>query len=104
MRMDGIGNPFDDANKAARHVQDELKAIGADVDVKPLLLFTDPDVELDIEKELVPILYSGEKRTPNLTEYLRELNRQQKDNMQQKATLPLTDEQIQAFEANTVNK
>lgn len=102
MRMDGIGNPTHEAQKSAQHVQSLLKSVGADVEVKPLILFIDPNVQVEIENPTVPVFFADEKKSPNLTEYLRELNRQQRGDVQQKVTLPLTDSQIQEFEAKTV--
>jgi hypothetical protein len=34
---------------------------------------------------------------------MRELNRQQKDDLQQKSTLPMTQEQIEQFEEETID-
>jgi hypothetical protein len=102
MRMDGVGNPTSDAEKAADHVRELLADIAPDVDVQPLVIFTNPNAELDITEPDVPVLYADDKEEPNLTGYMRELNRQQKDNMQQKSTLPLTEEQINQFEEQTV--
>ncbi len=102
MRMDGIGNPTKDAEKAAKHVRELLADIAPDVEVKPLVVFTNPNVELDITEPDVPVLYADDKEEPNLTNYMRELNREQKDNMQQKSTLPLTEAQIKQFEEQTV--
>lgn len=104
IRMDGIGNPTEDAERAAAHAQQLLDKVAPDagIRVKPLVVFLDPSAELEIEEPVVPVLYASDKAEPNLTEYMRELNRQQKDDMQQKARLPLSDEQIAAFEEQTV--
>ena len=102
LRMDGIGNPTHDAQRAAEHVQAKFKAVGADVSVQPLIIFTDPTVQIDIENPTIPVLFADEKRSPNLTEYLRDLNRQQRSDIQQRVTLPVSETQIAAFEANTV--
>jgi hypothetical protein len=103
MRMDGIGNPTDDAKKAARHIQEVLDDIAPDIEVKPLIVFTSPQVQLDITEPDVPVLYADDKEEPNLTEFMRELNRQQKDDLQQKSTLPMTQEQIEQFEEETID-
>ncbi|MEO1289289.1 MAG: hypothetical protein AAFV93_16120, partial [Chloroflexota bacterium] len=55
-------------------------------------------------KSISTLGFTNEKKTPNLSEFMRELNRQQKDNLQQKAVLPLTQEQIDAFEKATLPK
>lgn len=104
MRMDGIGNPTEDAQKAAQHIQSVLQSVGAEVEVKPLILFIDPKIDIDIEDPTVPIFFADEKKSPSMTEYLRELNREQKENLQQRATLPVTEAQIEAFEAQTIKK
>lgn len=104
IRMDGIGNPTQDAQRAADHVEKLLKktAQDAEVEVTPLIVFLDPKAELEIEEPDVQVLYTDEKTEPSLIAYMRELNRQQKENLQEKARLPLTDEQIAAFEAQTL--
>lgn len=103
MRMDGVGTPVAEAQRAAEHVQSLLSEIAPDVDVKPLVVFISDEVELNIEETpSIDVLYTNEKKAPNLSEYMREINRQIKDNPQQKAVLPLTQEQIDAFEAKTL--
>ena len=83
MRMDGVGNPTRDAEKAADHLRELLSDIAPDVDVKPLVVFTSPNVELDITEPDVPVLYADDKQEPNLTDYM-------------------TEEQINQFEEQTV--
>lgn len=104
VRMDGVGNPTLDAERAANHLRELLEPIAPDTEVHPLVIFVDPRVEIDIDGESdIPILYADEKQKPNLTSYMRELNKQLKQAGQdQKSSLPLTDEQIEAFEAATV--
>ena len=104
MRMDGVGNPMEDARKATRHVQNIFDDIAPDIEVKPLVIFVSDDVEIEITEPEIDVLYTNEKQVPNLSEYMRELNRQQKEHMQQKVVLPLTDEQIATFEATTLPK
>ena len=102
MRMDGIGNPTRDAREAANYIAGLFQNVGAEVEVQPLIIFIDPASDIDIKNPDVPVLFVDDKESPNLTEYLREINRQQKDTQQKRVTLPVTDEQIAAFEANTV--
>lgn len=102
LRMDGIGNPIKDAQDAAEHVETLLKDIAPDIEVKPLVLFISEKVEVEITNPTIDVLFADESKEPNLSEYMRELNRQQKEDMQQKVTLPLTEEQIEAFEAATL--
>lgn len=105
MRMDGIGNPTDEARQAAEHVQEQLAEIAPDVEVQPLILFINSNADLEIGDVSVPVLYADDKVKPNLTDHLRSLNKQtdSKNKGNQKATLPLTDEQIEAFEARTID-
>jgi hypothetical protein len=98
MRLDGIGNPTWDAQRDAARIQKMLETIAPDVPVQPLILFVDQKATVQIENSALPILYAGEKQSPNLKEYLRDLNRDAKS---KKATLPLTDDQIEQFEVQT---
>ncbi|MEO0599137.1 MAG: nuclease-related domain-containing protein, partial [Chloroflexota bacterium] len=103
MRMDGVGDPVRDAKRAAQHVSKAIADIAPDVEVQPLVVFVSPKVEITFEGESsVPILFADEKKSPNLNDYMRDLNRAQKDNIQQRVTLPMTDEQIEAFESATL--
>lgn len=106
MRMDGVGKPMQEAKLAAQHVQKVFDKIGADIEVKPLIIFVSDDVEIemDMDNPSIDILYTNDKKSPNLSEYMRELNRQLKENLQEKSVLPLSDEQIEAFEAATLPK
>ncbi len=99
MRLDGVGNPTWDAQRDATRIQKILAAIAPDVPVQPLILFVDPKATVQIEKTEIPILYAGEKQSPNLKEYLRDMNREAKA---KKVALPLTEAQIEQFEAQTL--
>jgi hypothetical protein len=100
IRMDGVGNPIRDANKNAERIQKILQNIQPDVEVKPLIVFIDPSVELEIGETSVPILYSNNKRKPNLRDFMRERNRELSE--EQRGQLPLTDKQIATFEEQTM--
>lgn len=102
MRMDGVGNPTHDAQEAAQHVQGVLNEIAPDVNVEPLIVFVNEEAELEIHDTPVPIFFLDDKTEHSLNEYLRDLNRERRDNLQQRATLPLTEEQLAAFEEKTV--
>lgn len=104
MRMDGVGEPTLDAQQAVRHTKELFADIAPDIEVKPLIVFVSPKAELEIKDPVVPVFYVDDKQEPNLTEYMKTLNREQKDDLQQKAKLPLTDEQIASFEALTLPK
>ncbi|MGJ3238966.1 MAG: nuclease-related domain-containing protein [Anaerolineae bacterium] len=104
MRMDGVGDPMQEARDAVQHVQKVLDDIAPDVEVTPLVIFVSDDVEIEMIDPAMDVLYTNEKKSPNISEYMRELNRQQKDNLQEKSVLPLTNEQIEKFESATISK
>lgn len=93
-RRDGIGNPTRDALAAAAHVQQVLAPIAPDVEVQPLIVFTDPRVQLSVEDPVVPVLYANSKQKPNLTEFMRTYPKERYQT--------LTPAQIQAFETATL--
>lgn len=102
LRMDGVGNPSDEARKAAAHVQKLLKDIAPNVEVQPLVVFVSPKAVLEISNPSVPVLYADESKDPSLNDYMRKLNEQQRPDKQAKVKLPLTDEQIEAFKQATL--
>jgi hypothetical protein len=94
LRLDQIGNPHRDAEKAAAHVQGLLSAIAPDVPVQPVILFFDPRADIEVTESSIPIVHADPKRALSLKNYLKNLPR----------TGPtLTPEQIAAFEDATVN-
>lgn len=98
LRMDGIGNPTRDAERAVEYVKGLLEDIAPDVEVHPVIIFTDATVELELEDPTIPVLYADTKHKPNLKAFLRDMNKDQSDKQKQKSIMPLTDEQIEAFE------
>lgn len=104
IRFDGIGNPTVDAKHAAEYIEKLLAPIAPDVEVYPVIVFTDTKADITIEDSDVPIVYADEKETPNLTDYLRSINQDKQNKKNERARLPLTDEQIEAFEAKTIGK
>lgn len=102
IRMDGIGDPMYDAQRAAEEVKKKLAPINSDIEVEPLIVFVSPNVELlEIIEPEFPVLYADPKREPNLKNYLRDLNKQRNDG-DKRATMPLTDKEIDAFEEATL--
>jgi hypothetical protein len=99
MRLDGIGNPTQDAIEAAKHVQKLIDPIMPDVQVQPLIIFIDPRVQLEINDPTVPVLYPSEKQEPNLKDYLRSSKEKRKVN-----TNPQLLALQQAFEEATLPK
>lgn len=94
IRRDSIGNPTRDASEAAIYVKGLFQKASVEVEVQPLIVFTDPRVQLNIENPSIPVLYGDTKRKPNLKDYLRDVR---KDNQ-----TSLTPEQIEAFEKISV--
>lgn len=90
LRMDMIGDPTRDAERAAEKVQGLLANIAPDVTVQPLVVFVDPRVQIQVTDSPVPILHANPKMSKNLKDYMKEVTKQH---------LPtLTQEQIEAFE------
>lgn len=98
-RFDGIGNPTQEAYYSAGHLQKQLKDIAPDVDIYPLVVMVSPRAEVEMDKPKVPVLYANPKQKPNLKDFMRNLNKSQEGD---KNVLPLTEEQIAAFEAKTL--
>lgn len=100
IRFDGIGNPSQEAKDAAQQVRKLLEPIAPDVEVHPVIVFTDAEAEVTIDEADVPIVFADERESPNLTEYLRDMNiNDKRTDKQQRAKLPLTDAQLEEFEA-----
>ncbi len=116
-RLDSIGDPAYDAQRAARHVEKLLESTAPHVEVKPLIVFVDPRVKLQIKDPAVPVLHADDRLEPNLKDYMRALAREddepepppkgkkgrgQPARKKKEGALPLTAEQIEAFESATV--
>lgn len=76
-RRDDIGNPTQDALRAAEHVRNLLSPTSPNVQVQPLIIFIDPRAQVEIVNPTVPVLFADSKREPNLRDYLRDYARQQ---------------------------
>ncbi|MCS7070464.1 MAG: NERD domain-containing protein [Anaerolinea sp.] len=94
IRLDQIGNPHRDAEKAAAHVQALISPIAPDVPVQPLILFFDPRADVEVTETDVPIVHADPKRALSLKNYLKNLPRNGPT---------LTPQQIEAFEDATLN-
>jgi hypothetical protein len=108
IRFDGIGKPFQEAEHARDRIQKTLSTIAPDVEVKSLIVFVDPSATLHIEDEIkdIPILFADTKIKPNLKDYMRTLKREMSEanGGSNTSSMPLTDEQIEAFEQATIKK
>ena len=106
IRLDGVGKPLRDAEFARHQVQQSLDEIAPEVEVEPLIVFVDPSATLNIEDELeTPVLYADPKKKPNIKDYLRDIKRQIADDDESTknvSLMPLSDEQIEAFEKATI--
>jgi len=106
LRFDGVGKPFRDADYAQDRLKRMLEDIAPDVEVQTLIVFVDPKAELEIEGNLkTPVLYADSKRKPNLKSYLRDVKRDMANENSDKKNadlMPLTDEEIEAFEQATI--
>jgi hypothetical protein len=103
-RLDSLGRPYAEAERAANYLQSLLDPIAPDVEVQPLIIITDPRAQFEVngdDEMPVPVLYAnekninGERLKPNLTDYMRKVKGDTKE-------LPLTEAQIMAFEEATL--
>lgn len=108
LRFDGVGRPFADAERAKNQVASALESIAPDIEVQSLIVFIDPSAEIEVEGKLkVPVLFADSKRKPNLKTYLRDVKRAMTEGLEDNKNtnvMPLTDEQIEAFEQATIEK
>jgi hypothetical protein len=72
-RRDAIGNPTQDAHRAATYVKGLIDTKMSGVEVQPLIIFVDPRATLEITNPTVPVLYTDDRHEPNLRDYLRDL-------------------------------
>jgi len=108
LRFDGIGKPIEEAKYAQERVEKLFSSIAPDVEVKPLVVFVDASATLHInDNPEVPILFADTKIKPNLKNYMRDVKKQLSDSdvaSKNSSPMPLTDEQIEAFEQATIKK
>ncbi len=103
LRMDGVGQPSMDAVRAAEHVQRLLTEAGITTPVQPLIVFLDSRARVEATKSDIPVLFASIKHDDSLTDYLRGLNKGV-EMTKKGAVMPLTEQQIAAFEAKTIDK
>ncbi|MBE2268832.1 MAG: NERD domain-containing protein [Anaerolinea sp.] len=94
-RFDSIGNPTAEARQAADHVQKLLADIAPDVEVQPIIVFTDPKVVVEVGETSVPVVAAdSNQKKGSLKDYIWTTGRGR--------FKTLTPEQLEAFEAATV--
>jgi hypothetical protein len=73
MRRDAIGNPSEEAQKAAAHIAKLLEKDFPGIPVHPLIVFVHPRSTVTVIGEnSIPILYTDADKTPNLRDFLRD--------------------------------
>ena len=108
IRFDGVGKPLRDAEFARQHVQRAIDDFAPDIAVQALVVFVDPAARVHFETEpAAPVLYADPKTSPNLKEFMRDAKRQMADTAadgkaRNASLMPLSDEQIDAFEEATI--
>lgn len=97
-RLERLGNPNAEAERAASYLHQLIDPIAPDVTIQPIIVITDPRTELTIHANEVPypVLYADEKQKPNLKSFFR------KHPNKGLADLPLSDEQLAVFEEKTL--
>jgi len=76
-RRDDIGNPNEDARRAAAYVQSLVNKKTQGIEVQPLIVFVDPRAQIDIINPTIPVLFADENKKPNLRDYMRDLAQKQ---------------------------
>ncbi|GAB4322584.1 MAG: hypothetical protein Kow00117_11400 [Phototrophicales bacterium] len=71
-RLDGIGNPFLEAEQAKKYLEYIIEDYDKTIPVQPLVVFVDSRAQLEIEDPIYPVLYADSKKTPSLKNYLKE--------------------------------
>lgn len=102
LRMDGVGNPTQEANKAAEAATAMLQPYAPGITVQPLIVFLNSRAQITLDNPTVPVLFTDPKAKPNLKDYMRDAYISMRGDVQTKTTLPLTDEQLASFEKATL--
>lgn len=97
LRFDGLGDPTYDAQRAVQHVKKLLAPIASDVDVQPLILFTDPRTTVEVVSSSIPVITVNAKKALPLKDVLKGYGGA-------KSVDPLTPDQIAEFEAATLRR
>jgi hypothetical protein len=100
LRFDSIGNPTDDALRAAEHLQKLLQPIAPNITVQPLIVFTDPRASVEVISSSVPVVQMEPKANKKVLQ-LKDIIKSVGGKPQ---TDPLTPDQIAQFEAATLKR
>ncbi len=73
LRLDGIGNPYQDAEVAQNYVKHLVEDYDNTIPIYPVIVFFDPRAEVEINEPTLPVVYADNKRTPNLKDYVQSL-------------------------------
>ena len=94
-RLDNLGDPVGEAERAANYLKRVLEPIAPEIDVEAVVVLTDPRADAEVTDSPIPVLYTDEKRKPNLKDFMRNHPNKGSD-------VPLTKEQLGAFEEATL--
>ncbi len=78
-RLDGIGNPTLEAREAAAYLRYIVEDYDPDLEIQPLIIFTDPRAKVEIGEITVPVLFADPKKDPSLKDYLKEYRQKNGD-------------------------
>ena len=70
-RLDGVGNPFFDAEQAKEYVQYIVEDYDKNIPIQPIVVFVDSKATLEIEDPIYPVLYADSKQSPNIRDYIK---------------------------------
>jgi len=96
-RFDSLGDPQIDAEDAADHIRYLIEDYDPDIPVYPVIVFHDPRAELFLDDPDIPAVYADPKREPNLRDYVRDKDRAEQFDTNEKLTAFITE-----FEEYTV--
>lgn len=74
-RLDDLGNPSREARSAAAYIRNITEEYDPDLTIQPLIIFTSPKAEIQIDSPIIPVLFADPKAKPNLKDYLREVQK-----------------------------
>lgn len=74
MRLDGIGNPFLEADHATNYIKYLVEDWDTELPVQPIVVFVDSRAQVQISDPIYPVVYADAKLKPNLKEYVKGFN------------------------------